>query len=304
MSDLVSVIITTYKRTPEIVIRAIKSVCSQTYSDIEIIVVDDSPSTYEHRLVLQEQIKKFGDKVKYIAHQRNLGACVARNTGLKSANGSYVAFLDDDDEWMPEKIAKQKLRFNDDKIALVYCGRLIIDDSTGEERCEKTVIHSGYVYDKLIYRNFIGPTSSPLIKKDYLLKIGGFDSLMNSAQDYDVWLRLARIYKIVGINDILVKYHIHKGERISSNHIARITGQERLIYKNMGYLLQNTEAWQWRLIRLALQYSQNTQLLKAIKVLIKGYIKNISTVFPNLRYILYVFYYYLRSKYLINKYGK
>lgn len=304
MPDLVSVIITTYKRSPEIVMRAINSVRSQTYSNIEIIVVDDSPSTYEHRLELQKYLSEFGDEIKYIAHQQNQGACAARNTGLDSANGDYVAFLDDDDEWLPEKIEKQMEKFIDEEIALVYCGMLVIDDTTMKFLGNETTIYSGNVYGKLIFNNFVGSTSSPLIKKKYLMEVGGFDIFMKSAQDYDLWLRLARKYKIDGIKENLLKYHIHKDERISTNHYARISGQERLIYKNMDYLIKNTEAWQWRLIRLALQYSQDMQLIKAINVLKDGYLKNPSTIIPNIRYIFHIFYYYLKVKYFTNKYEK
>ena len=100
MDELVTVVITTYKRPPEIVNRAIQSVLMQTYPHIELIVVDDSPADYELREETARLVTGIGGNTRYIQHEKNLGACAARNTGLKHANGVYIAFLDDDDEWL------------------------------------------------------------------------------------------------------------------------------------------------------------------------------------------------------------
>ena len=263
MSKLVSAIITTYKRPVEIVIRAIDSVLNQTYSNIEVILVDDSPKTYSERSILEEKILVYGDKVKYIQNENNVGACASRNNGLSIARGEYVAFLDDDDEWLPEKIEYQVSKFSDPDIGLVYCGRMVVNDSTGKISNENLEEHSGYIYEKLIYNNFIGSTSYPLIKREAIMSVGGFDPLMQSAQDYDLWLRLAKNYKVDFVGSILAKYHIHNGERISTNYKAKISGQERLIEKNIEYLRQHHKAWWWRLLRLSFQYGRSRQLLHA-----------------------------------------
>ena len=114
MNELVSAVIITYKRKPEIVKRALESVLSQTYRPLEIIVVDDSPCDYELRSQVRETVESFNEEICYIQHEKNCGACVARNTGLKRAHGKYIAFLDDDDEWVSDKIEKQIAAFNDD----------------------------------------------------------------------------------------------------------------------------------------------------------------------------------------------
>ncbi|MBO5778759.1 MAG: glycosyltransferase family 2 protein [Clostridia bacterium] len=296
MLELVSVVITTYMRPTEIVVRAIDSVLSQTYSNIELIVVDDSPSNYDGREQLRKELEKYKGKIKYVQHEANMGACVARNTGLKVSTGHYVAFLDDDDEWLPEKIEQQISKFDDRDIALVYCGRIVVNDTTGMTFEDESEEHTGYVYEKLIYTNFIGSTSFPLMRKAALIEVGGFDPMMRSAQDYDVWLRLAKKYKVNYVNRPLVKYHIHNGERISTNFQARISGQERLIEKNMEYLHQNPQAWWWRHLRLSLQYSQNKQLRSAVRTWARSCAKQPLKIVTNTNYLVRILYYYFKAK--------
>ena len=102
---LVSVVITTYKRSPEIVGRALKSVVRQTYSNLEIFVVNDYPDDAEMAEALGKTIKRIAGKrnAHYIVVEHNGGACKARNLALTQAQGKYIACLDDDDEWLPQK---------------------------------------------------------------------------------------------------------------------------------------------------------------------------------------------------------
>mgnify|MGYP003302745266 CR=1 FL=1 len=143
---LVTAIITTYRRQPDIVGRAINSIINQTYKNIEIIVVDDSPPTYERRNDVRRLVESYDKSIIYIQHEKNMGACVARNTGLKMAMGEFVAYLDDDDEWMDTKIEKQLACFTRDDVAVVYCGRVIKEDSTGRIRKTKCIYCEGDIY--------------------------------------------------------------------------------------------------------------------------------------------------------------
>lgn len=107
---LVSVIIPTYKRTWEYLSRAVNSILNQTYKNVEVIVVDDSPDTYEFRKNIIAEMKALSNndnRVKYIINETNLGGSLARNRGINIANGEYITFLDDDDEYLPEKIQHQ-----------------------------------------------------------------------------------------------------------------------------------------------------------------------------------------------------
>ena len=137
---LVTAVITTHKRPPEIVERALKSILIQTYKNIEIFVVDDSPAEYELRSAVKNMVESYADRnVTYIAHKKCMGACAARNTGLEAANGEFIGYLDDDDEWFPIKIEEQLKGFDSEDVALVYCGNNVFYESTGEIFEEKSL---------------------------------------------------------------------------------------------------------------------------------------------------------------------
>lgn len=284
--DLVSAVITTHKRAPEIVERAIRSVLSQTWDNLELFVVDDSPGNYERRDDVKQMVESYAERnVKYIAHEHCMGACAARNTGAGYASGAFIAFLDDDDEWKPTKIEKQMRAFTDDSIALVYCGKEIQNDTTGTVTCSPFRGMSGRVYPELIKENFIGSTSFPLLRKSALDSVGGFDILMEASQDFDVWLRLAKVYDVAYVAESLVIYHIHDGERITSNYLRKINGWERLNEKNADYLATHRDARHIRLIMLVPFYAGNKQMGKALKTWLKAVSLKPFSVKTNLRYL-------------------
>lgn len=254
---MVSAIITTYKRPPEIVKRAAQSVLNQSYRDIELLIVDDSPVTYELRKAVRDMALSLADNVRYIAHEKNMGACAARNTGVKNAKGEFVAFLDDDDEWLPEKIEKQlSVMKQNDEVALVYCGRYIHYASKNIEKQERVEFREGKVYENLILNNFIGSTSFPLIRKAVLEELGGFDVNMPAAQDFEMWLRIAKGYKIDYIKEPLVRYYIHEGEQITKNHRKKIEALERVNEINMNYLERHSKAYSIRILRMLPLYAE------------------------------------------------
>ena len=119
--NLVTAVVTTYNRVPHVVLRAVDSVLGQTYPELEIVVVDDSDADYPLRDELERSVLERSEQILYVRHESHRGANAARNTGLAHVRGSYVAFLDDDDEWYPRKIEKQMERFVDEDICLVYC---------------------------------------------------------------------------------------------------------------------------------------------------------------------------------------
>ena len=283
---LVSAIITTHKRKPDIVERAIKSVLAQTWKNIELFVVDDSPSDYEFRQDVKSMVERYAQQnVSYIAHEQCMGACAARNTGTDHSSGEFIAFLDDDDEWKSLKIEKQLKAFKNDNIALVYCGKEIKNDSNGAIILSEFKGVSGKVYAELIKENFIGSTSFPLLRKKALVDIGGFDVLMEASQDFDVWLRLAEKYEVAYVEEPLVTYHIHDGERISTNYLRKINGWERLIEKNMDHLACHKDAMFIRLIKLVPMYAGNKQIGKALKTWFKAVSLKPFAVKTKLRYL-------------------
>ena len=287
---MISVIITTYKREPALIIRALHSVLSQTYKDIEIIVVDDSPADFPQRKDVEMAVEdcqkaNIGISISYIQHEKNRGACAARNTGLNYAKGEYIAYLDDDDEWIPEKLEKQLKVMQLTGSALVYCGRLWLTDATGLSRIEKIVYYKGDVFKKLLYSNFIGSTSFPLIKTQSLKEIGGFDEQMQSAQDCDVWLRIAENNIVDYVEEPLVIYHEHEGEQITSNPLKKISGLERLNIKFKEYLDKDVNLWYRRHIVIIPYYCMAGDEKKAMQIWHECARKCPWKVVNNLRYL-------------------
>ena len=250
-NNLVSAIITTHNRAPGMVLRAVNSALNQTYTNMELIIVDDSDNDFPERDEVERVVREASDRIRYIRHEESRGGCAARNTGLAQAKGYYVAFLDDDDEWLPRKTEEQMKGFTDQSIAIVYCGCRIINQATGEKYIRKNQFRRGKVYDELLITNFIGGTSNPLIKKECIEEVGGFDELMESAQDYDLWLRLSQRYSVNYIETPLINYYIHTGKRISTDTDRKIAGYERIIHKYHDDLIKNNMAW----------YSAHRQLL-------------------------------------------
>lgn len=284
---MVSAIITTYKRDLNTLRRAINSVISQTYQDLELIVVDDSPDTYQERAAIREYVTSITEiPVSYIPHERNMGACVARNTGIDSAKGEYIGFLDDDDEWLPTKIEKLLPLFAE-RTGMVYCGSMTKNDDTEDIMIRPNPFYRGNIFDSLIKENYIGSTSFPLIRRDVLLEIGKFDPDMLSAQDCDVWLRIAKKYDIEYTEEPLVIYHVHSGEQISQNWSKKIQGMERLIQKNMDYLQEHRETLGYKIIRITPFYAMEDKK-KALKMWLKGAMMRPRELKSNLYYLVYI----------------
>ena len=265
-NQLVSVIISTHNHDLKIVLRAIDSVLRQTYNNIEIIVVDDSEDSFQQRKEVEKAVREASDKIKYIKLDKNRGACVARNTGLKISKGYYVAFLDDDDEWLPNKIEEQLKGFQESTVALTYGGIIVIDEINGRRYKGSSIFISGNIFHRLLYSNIIGTTSNPLIKADCIKEVGGFDELMQSSQDYDLWLRIAKRYRVHYIDKPLINYHIHSGTRISTDVDKKISGLERINMKYAEYINAENELWHRRHIVLVPYYLIKFGRIKALSL--------------------------------------
>ena len=291
---MVSAIITTYNRDTFYIERSLNSIINQTYQDIEIIVVDDNSSDFEKQeeiIKLIERYKKNENKIiKYIKHNENRGACAARNTGIKYSEGEYIAFLDDDDEWLPNKIEEQ-ISCLTDKINLVYCDWYIVKKQKKIKKKTKSL--TGKAFDELLCENFIGSTSFPLIKKDILIRLEGFDETLESSQDYDMWLRISQISEITHINKPLVNYYFHDEEQITHNPRKRINGLKTLYEKYKVFYSHNKKAYSNWASNIAPNYALNGNFIKAIIyccLMIKGCPTDIK---KNLNCFVHTLYYYL-----------
>ena len=173
MEELVSVIIPTYKRKFELK-RAIDSVLKQTYKNIEIIVIDDNGLGTEWNKNVKEVIESYNDteRIRYIVNKENLGGAETRNVGIDNAKGKYIAFLDDDDEYYPEKISKQVNlleKTNDKKLSLVYCYTESYDENNNKLQEYKNDYVGECLFESMC--DCIAATSQWLCKAEYLMKL-------------------------------------------------------------------------------------------------------------------------------------
>jgi len=206
---IVSVVVPAYNRA-HTVGRAILSVLNQTYQNLELIVVDDGSVDETGRA-----IKQFTDpRLRYLRHEKNCGGAAARNTGIRAARGTYVAFLDSDDEWLPEKLAREMAAFQaaSPAVGLVYCGKALHDEGTGRVVKVRMPTLQGDVYKKLLAWDFIGSSSRVTVRKETLDSVGGFDEHLKTCHDWDLYLRVARVSRIAFVPDILVKRYLHSGQ--------------------------------------------------------------------------------------------
>ncbi len=267
---MITAVVTTHCRAPEIVARALNSVLNQTFRDIEIFLIDDSFPDYEKRDDVKRLAEAFSSRLRYIQHSSCLGACSARNTGLYEAKGEFIAFLDDDDEWLPDKIRKQIMGFDSDEVGLVYCNSKVIDDLTGKTYENRLKKKRSNAYFELFKDNFVGSASFPLIRTDALRRIGGFDVKLKAKQDVDAWLRLSKHYSFNYVDEPLAIYHVHNGDRISTNPYNKISGIERLIEKHIDDLKNNKSAYSSRLLSLVPYYAMINQFKKSFGIWIKA----------------------------------
>ncbi len=223
---LVSVVIPTHNRT-EMLRSAIVSVQNQTFQDFEIIIVDDFSSNNT-----QEVVQSFKDpKIKYYRLLSNKGPGAARNVGILNSHGIYIAFLDDDDEWLPDKLTKQVplLENSTTDFGGVYTSIMKIDAVSGKTLNLKRAVKRGNLYSDLFVINCI-ITSSVLLKRECFEKIGLFDEKMQYGEDLDIWIRISKDYKWECLSDVLVKYRCHQNQ-ISKNLSLLIRSNEIRIEK-------------------------------------------------------------------------
>lgn len=232
-TPIVSVVIPTYNRYQRTQ-RAVDSVLQQTYPNIELIVVDDG----SHQPV-QEMLSIPKEKfVRYcvIRHEENRGANAARNTGIKSADGKYISFLDSDDEFHENYIETVVDAFEnaDPSCAGVYTSynRIYQEDTTGLSEA----IKGRTELEDLEVRNEIGSFSCVTIERKILEEIGLLDESLPSKQDYDLYLRILKSgCHFHGIKEPLVDHYAHDN-RISANLAAREFGESRLYKKHSDVL--------------------------------------------------------------------
>jgi glycosyltransferase involved in cell wall biosynthesis len=258
----VSVIIPTYNRV-EALGRAIKSVLAQNFQDFEIIVIDDAPQGYA-----QEVIASFDDqRIKYIRHDVNKGDGASRNTGILNSRGDYLAFLDDDDEWLPNKLQMQidVLTNSPAKVGGVYTGTQIVDGAIG--KILRTYIPKGGVSSFEEICTISIATSSVMLKRECFEKVGLFDEAIPYCSDYDMWVRISKEFELACIKEPLVKYSA-VGNKISNDYEKVIKGSEILISKYDKLFARNRKSYSHFYLSLGVLYCYSGNIARGREVLL------------------------------------
>ena len=229
MKKTVSVIIPTYSR-PDSISRAIDSVLSQTYSPIEIIVVDDNGAGTPWQIETEKTLAPYiqNGQIRYIRHPENKNGAAARNTGFQASTGEYVTFLDDDDVCLPQKIEKQVNAIEHaagPKVAMAYCGYSVIKN--GKVLSKRSLSGEGNYHDGMLLGEFVlGSGSNLLIKREAVARVGGYDEAFMRHQDTEFTIRLSRYYDVVAVPEILLeKYNDSTPRRPSGRKYLQIEEQ-------------------------------------------------------------------------------
>lgn len=244
---IVSAVITTHNRF-EPLEKAIQSVLTQTFEDIECIVVDDASSD-----LTQERYKN-DPRIIYIRiePQDSKGANHARNTGIKRAQGRYIAFLDDDDVWLPQKIEKQLAVYKEHPKSVIYCGRKFETETSKGIQSLVVIPSKKYAGDisRLIRTTYITSTSCLMIPAALFLEVGVFDENLPFWQEYELTIRLAQVAPFYFVPEALVvcENDSRTPNRISNRFsnwkktVLYIRNKHRALYDELTF----TENWMYR----------------------------------------------------------
>ena len=229
----ISVIIPTYNRKHTLQ-RAIDSVLAQTFKPFEIIIVDDGSKDGTKEWLLLNY-----PSVQYI-HQPNNGVSSARNKGIQISQGSWIALLDSDDEWMPEKLEYQSrfLEVNRDS-SFCHTNEIWIRNGVRVNQMKKHKKYGGDIFKHCLDICRISPSSS-IIKKDVFEEVGAFDESLTVCEDYDLWLRVTAKFNILFLDEPLIKKyggHLDQLSRVPEGiEQYRIRSLEKIL--SMGSLTE------------------------------------------------------------------
>ena len=228
----VSVVIPAYNAA-SFLPRCLRSVFAQTLKPEEVIVVDDGSADNSAALAAA-----LGARV---ISRSNGGPAAARNAGIQSASSEWVALLDADDLWAPEKLERQALFIRPDTV-LVYAGVRIFDDNGVREVVP--AVDASSARKMLRYANPITP-STVIVKREAILQLGGFRDGISGCEDWEMWFRLQRLGQFEAISDPLTDYYVYP-KSLSSNPGKMLQALDRFIDSTLLTDLRGVDRWAWR----------------------------------------------------------
>ena len=210
----ISVIIPVYNRR-QLIGRAIRSVLAQTYKEYEILVIDDASTDGSAAAVRDE----FGNAVRLIEMETNQGVSAARNLAINRAKGEWLAFLDSDDEWLPEKLDRQMWALAETHLQVCHTEEIWIRNGVRVNACKHHKKYGGEIFFRALPLCVMSP-SSIVIHRDVFNTIGLFDEQLLACEDYDLFLRLTCRYPVHFLEEpLILKYGGH-ADQLSRAHIA------------------------------------------------------------------------------------
>jgi glycosyltransferase involved in cell wall biosynthesis len=223
-----------------LVAKAIASVQRQTWPAWEGIVVDDA--SVDETLAVLGGIAERDPRVRVVRHEHSEGGSAARNTGVELARGNILAFLDDDDEWLPTKLAEQLAYLDAHReVGAVSCWHAIDDGTTLGPALFRGP--TAIALDDLYWDNFTGSASFCVLRRDAFTREPRFDAALPSAQDWDVWLQCAAQARVAVVPQVLCRYGAHLGPRITGSSPARIDGRRRIVERHVASMSDDCRAY-------------------------------------------------------------
>lgn len=264
----ISIIVPTYNRAG-MIHRAIESIKVQTFNDWELIVVDDA-STDNTEEIIRTYVKN-DQRIRYLKHEKNKGGSVARNSGIQISKGSYIAFLDDDDRWHPEKLRLQyDYLQNYPETGLIYSGFCYVDYETDKIIKRVRPRYQGNVSSIILKTNIIG-SPTPLIRSECFQRAGLFDDQLTSCQDWDMWIRISQYYSFAYFKECLAEVTMH-GRQISSNLSSKIDSRNKLLDKYFYFIEKKPSILSYHYKRLALLHAIGHSPIQTIKYLTRAFL--------------------------------
>lgn len=270
---LVSVVIPTYKRNDTLG-RSINSALSQTYQDLEVLVVDDNEKDSEYSITVQNIVKGINDsRLRYVTQDRHINGAEARNAGIRAAQGEWIAFLDDDDEWLPAKIEKQMK-------ALDAHPDVMGASCYYNEYVDGKLVHTCPPYNtdnlnfKVFARQIAMYTPTLIMRKEKLLEFGGFDSTLSRHQDLQMLVEFTYRNKMLVVEEILV--NVYGDSLINRPSVERIIQIKRDYFNSVRTVFNSKSPKERTLIKCAHFYEivfaalKNRNFLIAFEYLIKA----------------------------------
>lgn len=242
---LVSIIIPTYKRSKDLT-RAIDTALDQTHRNIEVIVVDDNPPDSEDRIITREKLQAYKDEPRLVYHEnaQNVGGAQSRNEGIKIAKGAYITFLDDDDEYLPEKVERQLAYMVENNLELSFTDSMLYNNQGQLIDVRKHSYVTSLDNDDLLIQHILHRlTGTPTLmyEANAIKRIGGFDQVL-MGHEYQLMLKsIERGLRIGYLPECHVRLYVHKIGGISRSSV-KVSGEHDLFEQSKTYFDRLTPA--------------------------------------------------------------